>query len=419
MGSRLEPSIDTQIGTHFIGGDVPTEEDARSRRFRLRRIAGEVLGEEHRTSRCGASPCASVVKVQKMGDRKANFTGIYTCGSIWTCPVCASKIAARRSSEVSDLVKAHAKAGQASYMATLTVRHGLGDRCEGLRKTISKAWNDLMRSGSMRLLREKYNIVGYVRSLEVTHGQSGWHPHLHILFLARSMTCEEQTACGDAIFTRWKHVLDKLKFEACKVGFDFQRATNADAAAQYVAKWGAGTEIAKGSEKLGKAGRSPWQLLDDYKSGDEWAGRLYAEYADGFHGARHLTYAQKIRELYGLRQAVEDEQLALDDDLPEYEDGQEIYQIDLGMWGRLVKMCITAQVLSAADEGGANAIDELLIRHGLCPNSDRPPPHTKYRTPRAPRGLKVQNHGGVRNELRNLANDRRTGPKFSCHDSGA
>jgi len=413
MRVDLEPSIDTQISAPLFGEDVPTEEDARARRFRLRRIAGEILGEEHRTSGCGAKPCAKLVTVQKIGDRKSNYSGVYTCSSIWACPVCASKIAARRATEVSDLVKAHAKAGQASFMATLTMEHGLGDSCEGLRKTMSWAWHQLLRSGAMRRLRDQYNIVGYVRSLEVTHGKHGWHPHIHVLFLAADMSMEAQTACGDAIFKRWQHVLDRRDFKACKVAFDFQRARDADAAAEYVAKWGAGTEIAKGSEKLGKAGRSPWQLLDDCNAGDEWAGKLYAEYVDAFHGARHLTYAQKIRELYGLRKEAEDEQLALDDDLPEFEDGGEVYRIDLGLWGRIVKARISAQVLTAADDGGAKAIDELLIRHGLCPSHDRPPDHTKYRTPQSARGVKVQNHGGIREELRNLKNGI-TGSNYSC-----
>lgn len=414
MRVDLEPSIDTLIGAPEFIEDVPTDEDARARRYRLRRIAGEILGEEHRTKGCGAKPCASLVTVQKIGDRKAGYTGIYTCGSIWACPVCASKIAAKRSNEVSELVKAHTKAGQASYMATLTLEHGLGDSCEGLRKTVSWAWHQLLRSGAMRRLRDQYNIIGYVRSLEITHGKHGWHPHLHVLFLASNMTREAQTACGDAIFKRWQHVLQRRKYKACKVAFDFQRATNADKAAEYVAKWGAGTEIAKGSEKLGKAGRSPWQLLDDFNAGDEWAGNLYSEYVEAFHGARHLTYAQKIREFYGLRQAADDEQLALDDDLPEFEDGGEVYRIDLGLWGHIVKARLSAQVLSAADEGGAKAIDDLLIRHGLCPSHDRPPDHTKYRTPQAANGVKVQNHGGVRNELRNLKNGN-TGPNYSCN----
>lgn len=418
MGSRLEPSIERRIIPPLLREDVPTEEDARTRRYRLRRTAAKLLGEEHRTARCGCGASGSQVQVMKKPNGRCCFQGVVTCGSIWACPECASKIAARRSSEVADLIKAHNRAGQASYMATLTVKHGLGDNCESLRKTIAWAWDQLLRSGAMRRLRDQYNIVGYIRALEITHGKNGWHPHIHVLFMARDFTALEQTAVGDAIFERWKKVLDRKGFKACRIGFDFQRARNAETAAQYVAKWGAGTEIAKGSEKLGKSGRSPWQLLDDANDGDEWAGRLFVEYAQAFKGARHLTYARGIRELYGLRQAADDEQLALDDDLPEYEDGGEVYRLDLGLWRRLLNLRLTAQILAAGEIGGTNGIDDLLIRHGLCPNSDRPPPHTKYRTPQAPRGLKVQNHGGVRNELRNLANDRRTGPKFSCHDSG-
>lgn len=412
MRVDLEPSIERRISTHFRE-DVPTEDDARSRRYRLRRIAGKLLGMEHRTGRCGCGAAAGGVQVMRKGNGRCTYQGVVTCGSIWTCPECASKIAARRSNEVSELVKAHGNAGQAAYMATLTVKHGLGDNCEHLRKSISKAWNLLMRSGSMRNLRDRYNIIGYVRSLEITHGKHGWHPHLHVLFLAGDMSRKEQTACGDAIFDRWQKVLKKMTYQASRKGFDFQRATNPDAAAQYVAKWGAGTEIAKGSEKLGKAGRSPWQLLDDCNGGDEWAGRLFVDYAKAFHGARHLTYARGIREIYGLRKAAADEQLVLDDDLPEYEDGGELYRLDLGLWRDLLDRRLTAQVLSAGECGGAKAIDELLIRHGLCPSHDKPPEHTRYRTPKAANGVKVQNHGGVRHELRNFKNVR-SGPTYSC-----
>lgn len=418
MRADLAASIERRINTH-IREDVPTEEDARSRRYRLRRTAGKLLGVEHRTGRCGCGAPAGGVQVMQKPNGRCIYQGVVTCGSIWTCPECASKIAARRSSEVTELVKAHAKAGQAAYMATLTVKHGLGDNCESLRKSISKAWNMLMRSGSMRNLRDRYNVVGYVRSLEITHGKHGWHPHLHILFLAGDMDKKDQTACADKVFDRWKHVLAKLDFEASRAGYDFQRATNADTAAQYVAKWGAGTEIAKGSEKLGKAGRSPWQLLDDCNAGDEWAGRLFVDYAKAFHGARHLTYARGIRELYGLRKAAADEQLALDDDLPEYEDGGEVYRLDLGLWRDLLDKRLTAQVLSAGESGGAKAIDDLLIRHGLCPSHDRPPDHTKYRTPQAAAGVKVQNFGGVRQELKDLANERkRSRDKFRCDLGG-
>lgn len=408
MCSRVEPSIERRINppTH-MREDVPTEEDARSRRYRLRRVAGRVLGGEHRTSRCGHCSSTQTVQVMKRPTGRCGYQGVVTCGSIWTCPECASKISAKRSAEVCELVKAHRKAGGACYMGTLTMEHGLGDDCRILRETASWSWDQLIRSGAMRRLRDQYNIVGYVRSLEVTHGKHGWHPHLHVLFLARDMSREQQTAVADAIFERWKHVLERRKIKVARMAFDFQRATNDEAAAQYVAKWGAGTEIAKGSEKLGRAGRSPWQLLDDCHAGDDHAGRLFKEYAEAFHGARHLTYARGIRDMYGLRKQQQDEQLALDD-FPEFEETIEVYRIDRQLWRHLVERNLTAQVLSAAEADGKYGIDALLIRHGLAPSHDRPPDHDRRRTPKATYGVKVQNYGGVREELRNLKNAKRT-----------
>ncbi|PCJ90948.1 MAG: hypothetical protein COA52_09705 [Hyphomicrobiales bacterium] len=365
------------------------------------------MGEEHRTAKCGHAPCGPQVTVHQKSNGRCGYRGVYTCCSIWACPECASKISARRSTEVGELIKAHSKAGQSSYMATLTMRHGLGDNCEHLRKTVAWAWDQLLRSGAMRRLRDQYNIIGYIRSMEVTHGQNGWHPHIHVLFMARNFSSAELTAVADSIFDRWKKVLKRKGYEACRLGFDFQRAKNADVAAQYVAKWGAGTEIAKGSEKLGKAGRSPWQLLDDCGHGDKWAGNLFVEYVKAFHGARHLTYARGIRELYGLRGPVADEQLELDDDLPEYDEGGEVYRFQHGLWWRLVREKLTIQVLEAGEAGGTKAIDQLLDRHGIAPSQNKPPPHNVYRTPKTARGVKVLNNGGIKLEMRHIANEYR------------
>ena len=391
---------------------APASETAKARKHRLRRVSGELLGGEHRTAKCGCTRCAEVVTVNANAYGKAGFKGVSTCGSIWTCPVCASKIAARRSVEVQELAKAHQSAGFSVYMATFTINHGLGDDVRGLRTTLSECWDQMTRSGSMKRLKDRFNIIGFVRALEVTHGQHGWHPHLHVLWFTKNLDQSEEKQVADTLFERWETVMAKRGHEVSRGAFDFVKADDAATAAEYVSKWGAGTEIAKGAEKLGRGSRSPWQLLDDAAHGDEWAGRLFADYARSFHRARHLTYARGLRQLYQLDDAADDEQLALMEDAPEFEDGGELYRFDKGTWWDVVRARLTGRVLDVAewalehDECTMTAIHELLIESGLAPSYEKPPSEFtgKTRKTHASTGATVMNQGGVMMELRELAN---------------
>ncbi len=388
---------------------VRTEESARQRRHRLRNAAGVALGGEHRTAFCGRRRCAETVTVHAKENGRASYRGVYTCGSIWTCPECASKISAGRGKEVGGLCCEHVKAGQACYMNTLTIRHSLGDDCGQLRKMLSWAWDQVLRSGAMRRVRDRFNIIGYVRSLEITHGAHGWHPHLHVLWFARDLSPEDEATVRAALYERWAHVLERRGYSVAPQGFDFQRAYNAEQAAEYVAKWGTGAEIAKGASKSGRGGRSPWQLLDDADHGCERSAGLFAEYARSFKGARHLTYARGLRDLYDLEPEAEDEQLALMDDgeAPEFEKGGELYRFDKEAWLHVVKAKLTAAVLLAAEEKGTEGVDALLWENGISPSVDRPPePFTgRVRVLRAARGTTVTNQGGVMMELRALSKE--------------
>ncbi|MCD2198057.1 hypothetical protein LQ327_32265 [Actinomycetospora endophytica] len=60
--------------------------------------------------------------------RRAGFEGLVSCGSVWACPVCAAKVAAKRAEELAAVLDAvHAKGGSA-FMLTMTIRHNAGDR---------------------------------------------------------------------------------------------------------------------------------------------------------------------------------------------------------------------------------------------------------------------------------------------------
>ena len=120
-------------------------QDRRAAKFQLR--AGlKPITPNPTFRRCGTTPCsASGVGVRvtetSPGHRRAGFSGLATCGSVWLCPVCAAKIAAGRADELSTVLGNAKKLGYQVAMVTLTVRHKATDPLEDVWGAVSRGWN--------------------------------------------------------------------------------------------------------------------------------------------------------------------------------------------------------------------------------------------------------------------------------------
>ena len=94
----------------------------------------------------------------------------------------------------------------------------------------------------------------------------------------------------------------------------FERTQETERAGDYVTKWGADRELTQGHMKRAKGGgRTPWQILEGILAGSKADIMLFRDYAEAFKGARQLTWSRGLRELYGLRDAVSDDDASLDD----------------------------------------------------------------------------------------------------------
>lgn len=275
-------------------------------------------------------------------------------------------------------------------MATFTAQHNSWQHCKELRNKLVTIWGKMTNKRAWRELREVFGMVGFVRALEITHGENGWHPHLHVLMMTnRPLTDDREEEIERWLYGGWKVAAMACEAETRFAAFDFQRASSAKSAAEYVAKWGAGCEIAKGAEKDGRGGsRSPWQLLDDADGGDAQAVFLFKEYAVAMKGARHLTYSQGIRELYGLREAASDQELAEQTELNVDSEGNEtgeIYRFDQCSWSKVVTRGLTAHVLEKGKEGGREAIDDFLDEAAhRSPERPRRHPYDRKHAPPGP-----------------------------------
>jgi hypothetical protein len=237
------------------------------------------------------------------GEYGASYGGIISCGSVWHCPVCAAKIAARRSEEVANYARMHAEEGGVIFMATFTIPHHGLQSCNHLRNVVARAWSKLIAGDPWKRQRERFGI-STVRALEVTHGGNGWHPHLHVLFY---LNCEEGAdELGDWLFERWQRTVQRLGHDKpSSKAWDWQKAISAETAAHYVAK--AAKELTTAHMKLGRqGGRSAFQILEDLATNwNERDATLFREYAKAFKGARQLTYSNDLRERYKVDEIVD------------------------------------------------------------------------------------------------------------------
>ena len=349
-----------------INGLTDTSQDNRVDNFRLRDVAGSILHDQ-RVCKCGKVPTSSNVKVLKHLDTgKAHYSGLQTCGSVWSCPVCSSKISERRRLEISTAVEKWTKQGGEVLLVTLTFPHSRDDNLKDLLLKQSEASKKFKgRYAYSKHLRSFYGIKGTIRSLETTYSEAnGWHPHLHELwFVNRGFSIVE---LRNYVYDAWSR--------ACKdSGLDLPSIANGvdirsgDFAANYVAKWGLDYEIAKSHIKKGKGKKSktPFQFLDEYDNGDMQAGALFREYAEAFKGKRQLFWSRGLKEFFDIEAKSDKEVLE-----EQIEEAKEIITIHYSDWMNVVKHKAQAYILTLAELRSKHDIYKFLeqLKHALPPD---------------------------------------------------
>lgn len=323
----------------------------------------------HRTAGCQHIPHGKVHVHHSSEYNRAFFSGVQTCGSIWGCPVCAAKISERRRLEVEQAVEWAWQNGYQPVMVTLTFPHQYTDDLGDLLDQQSDALRRLRRGQPWAKAKKRWGYQGCIRALEVTHGQNGWHPHTHELWLVR----RDVDAEGEMLPTikrQWRSACERAGLlDRGDAGFD-QHAVDVKgncSAGQYLAKqddashWGVDREIAKASSKgtrPGKrSGRHPFGLLADSLDGDERAGRLYVHFLRTVtdRRCRALLFSPGLKRRVGIDD-LDDIELAQE----QREEAEVLGRLYAEDW-RLVRSCkAQSAVLDAAELGGWDAVILLL-----------------------------------------------------------
>lgn len=299
--------------------------EARAKRYDLLNDIRSILLQEgykqglklptmyHRTSLCKHAVTGSLVglnkgKNKKTGQKKAFFSGLQTCGSVWNCPICGNRIQEVRRGEIAEAMDYFYSLGnRQAVMITFTFPHQADDKLKDLLDKFSKALSTFKSGKSFVKFKNRYDFEGLIRSLEITQSfKNGWHPHTHELFFVNNNI--DELEFEEYIKNRWLNVCLKANlinaedekqinsFLKHSIDIKFNCRTS-----DYLAKfddkshWGVDREIAKASSKKGKkSGRHPFELA--HLGEDE----LFIEYTNAIKGKSQIFWSKGLKEKVGL-----------------------------------------------------------------------------------------------------------------------
>ena len=308
--------------------------------------------------------CMRLVKPQRStvdiltSNGNTHYSGLTVCGSVWLCPICAAKISEKRRVELKRAVAYARENGYQVLLLTQTIPHYAHQRLKPLLAKFQQARITQRNRKSWKRIAQSVGLVGTLRSLEVTHGENGWHVHTHELLFVKSENPINPKVLTAEILPTWQSACESVDLDIPNHhGVDVQDGTYAE---QYVNKWGIEEEMTKSHVKHGReGGRTPWDVLRDYLAfGDCDDAELFREFAKAFKGKRQLTWSRGLRDLLHLGVELSDEELAAQEE----EQAELLGSLSLVQWRFILAKDARGEVLEVARSGGWNGVLKYLNR---------------------------------------------------------
>lgn len=368
-------ALGTTAKSSSASSEIPTKKAYRALRYQALGQARHWLslvaksegvkysGDRYRVCDCRHVSHGDVGVMRSIEHESCFYKGLVTCGSVWACPVCASVIQERRRAEITQAIAWAEAQGLVSVLVTFTFPHKAWNGLSDLIQQQREAFTHLRKTRAYAKLKP----VGLIRSLEVTHGGNGWHPHTHELWF-----CEpDKVPSLESVVPLWESACRRaglltysasdpdtapllLAFWAHSV--DIKRdMTSGD----YLAKqddsrsWGFAEEVSKAASKAGRAkGVHPHHFLVRRSKGDS---ERFKEYVQAMKGARQLFWSPGLKAKVGLDD-LDDKTLA--DETQQSADLLTL--LSLNDWKLIRGNAAHSELLDAAESGGVPAIRSLL-----------------------------------------------------------
>lgn len=395
VNSRPPHATDPVTGevlTFNVKNGVPTkikeysQSDARHQRYQLQSLASKCLlpyfpkgmiksnghQKTHATVDCHRVQTSTFVDVHKSTEHESCFFGqLSTCRSVWTCPVCSTKICERRSHELRIAFNQAQAMNLQISLWTFTAPHNASDRIQKLLPMISDALTKFSSGKPFLKFRQNFSIIGRIRSTEVRYGVNGWHPHFHLIFFSKKSLLDQK----EWALKRWQSMCLKSGLSCPnEYGLDIRDGSKAG---EYINKfspngeiintkdgqkvgWDLADEATKGMKKGSKGGTlSPWCILQlsgdhpDIKQRKKYQ-RLFLSYARAFHGKRQLHWGS-LKKFFDIEEKS-------DSDLIEEKDetAKLIGHITKSEWQQILKRDERSAVLTISENGGNQSLIDYL-----------------------------------------------------------
>lgn len=245
-----------------------------------------------------------------------------------------------------------AEIGLQPYLLTLTIPHHAKQSLAPLLDKFSEARRTMKNRTPFKRYAAAIGLTGSVRALEVTHGANGFHVHSHEIIFCKPGQAQPEAA---AILAMWQAACKTAGLPAPNIhGVDIQRA---DAAASYVAKWGASHELTKSHIKKGRGenSRTPFDMLKAFQAGGDMKdAKLFAQYAAAMKGKRQLLYSKGLKELLGIKE-LSDEEL-----LEQAQTSETVCFLAVEDWILICKRGKRGELLQAAEVDGAEGVKAFI-----------------------------------------------------------
>lgn len=244
--------------------------------------------------------------------KKAHWSNVQRCGSVWICPVCAKQITEKRRNELQTGLKKWREMGNFAYLMTLTFSHSSDQPLKGLLDGQRKALKRFYETTKVQAIFKSIGVEFKIKALEITYGSNGWHPHNHILLLSTEYL-------GISAFVQAEKELAELWIKACirsglnapsmKYGLDLRDGSYAE---KYVSKWGLEQEMTKGNIKKGRGSSiTPFDFLqlsiEDEIIFDKNSSKLWQEFGVAIKGSRQLEWGRGLKKFLEIEEKTDDE----------------------------------------------------------------------------------------------------------------
>lgn len=327
---------------------------------------------------------------KKPGAEFAHYSSLQTCGSIHSCPICATKITEHRKNEIQSIIDA--SEDKYLYLVTLTFPHYETETCQESRlkfmdaRRRMKNWNQVKDHPEFipfRQILEHHQYDGSVTTVEVTYGVNGWHIHSHEMFIFNEPVQDLRQFRAD-VFANWYKACVYSGIEINNPRAFHRRAVQIDALTgdhiqrmtAYLTKietgnsWGMAAEMTKGSCKKQQQGNlTPFgmllEILDNKINYKKYA-PLFFEYCKTFKGKQAIRFSKGLKQRYGIEEKT-DEEIVNESDLLSSMYGF----FEKPEWQMILKNKLRGWVIQNTDKDFNVLVDKLNNKIRACENDTK------------------------------------------------